>query len=160
MSFERGIARSGLRLHPLATAPPSRRRLVGRIAHVGILEKALSEVQSSFGSDVSGFFIPFGGENKTEARRRKERAIWPHFAALRWTAQRKERAKRAFSGRSDERRLRAKRSCVFGTCRACLSGFAPHGRRPVRGDPALPPSLCSFCSVCLWVRFFLRFAPG
>lgn len=53
---------------------------------------------------------------------------------------------RAFSGRSDERRPRAKRSCVFGTCRACHSG--------------LPPSLCSFCSVFLWVRFFLRFAPG
>jgi hypothetical protein len=44
-------------------------------------------------------------------------------------------------------RLRAKRWCVFGTGRASPSGFFPHGRRPVRGDPCSHRrALCSFFS--------------
>ena len=70
---------------------------------------------------------------------------------------------------------RAKRSSVFGTCRACHSGFAPHGRRliptPASTDRLLGARLSAGTPLshhrsarsalsAVWVRFFLRFAPG
>ena len=50
------------------------------------------------------------------------------------------------AGPSGKRRLRAKRSSVF------VTGRARHS--------SLTSGAWSFCSLCLWVRFFLRFAFG